>query len=189
MPRSRQAFTLFEVLVVMAIMVIVAALSVPTLDSMYAGFKITAAEDTVRSAWATARAQAINDGIAYRFCVVAGKGNFRIAPDTDDFWTGNDGAATAPTDTTNPPLIVQDVLTKGVRFLTGKPEPGVVDPGGDTIIPGGGVDPSTWTSPIVFLPDGTARDDAELTLSTRGATPRVLHLRGLTGIVTSRILK
>jgi type II secretory pathway pseudopilin PulG len=188
-PQSRQGFTLFELVLVLALIIMLAAIAFPSLDSMYGGFKVTSAEDLVRSAWARARAQAINDGIAYRFCVAPGKGNFRIAPDTDEFWTGNDGAA-ANTDLANPPLIVQDVLPKGVRFLTGKPEHGgAVDSGGDTIVPAGGVDPSSWASPIVFLPDGTARDDAELTLSARGANARVLRLRGLTGIVTSRALK
>jgi type IV fimbrial biogenesis protein FimT len=188
-PQSRPGFTLFEVVLVLALIVILAAVAFPSLDSMYGGFKVTSGEDMVLSAWARARAQAINDGIAYRFCVVPGKGNFRIAPDLDDFWTGKDGAA-ANADMANPPLIVQDVLPKGVRFVTGKSDQGGgPDPGGDTIVPAGGVDPSTWANPIVFLPDGTARDDAELTLSTRGATARVLHLRGLTGIVTSRVLK
>jgi hypothetical protein len=188
-PHTRQAFTLFELVLVLALMIILAAIAFPSLDSMYGGFKVMSAEDMVRSAWARARSKAIDDGVAYRFCVVAGKGNFRIAPDLDDFWTGKEGG-TSHLDTGTPPLVVQDVLPKGVRFITGKPDQGGgVDPGGDTIVPAGAVDPSTWTNPIVFLPDGTARDDAELTLSVRGAIPRVLRLRGLTGVVTSRALK
>jgi prepilin-type N-terminal cleavage/methylation domain-containing protein len=183
--QARQALTLFELLLVLAILLILAALAFPSLDSMYGSFKVTAAADQVRSAFAQARDRAINDGVAYRFCVVPGKGNFRIAPDLDDFWKGNDGAA-ANADPANPPLILDDALPKGVRFTTSK---GSADTGSDTIVSPGGVDPSTWSSPTVFLPDGTARDDMEYNLSTRGARPIVVHVRGLTGVVSTHTVK
>jgi hypothetical protein len=38
----------------------------------------------------------------------------------------------------------------------------------------------------VFLPDGTARDDAEVRFQVKGALPKTVKLRGLTGAVTVR---
>src|SRR5262249_50492377 len=68
----------------------IAALAFPTLQSLQGGYKARAASDTVRAAWANARVRAMEDGRPYRFAVVRGRGNYRIAPDEDAFWSGND---------------------------------------------------------------------------------------------------
>src|SRR6516164_8495476 len=102
----RSGFTLFELVLVMVLLVIVGALSYPSLSSMYGGFKVTAAADEVRSAWAQARAHAINEGTPYRFAVVPGKGNYRIAPDVESYWAGQ-GGQQAPEDPTVRPLVMQ----------------------------------------------------------------------------------
>src|SRR5437588_5623421 len=66
----RPAFTLFELVLVMAILVMLAAVATPTLDSLYGTFRVTAAADSIRAAWADARTHAMNEGCAYRFSVV-----------------------------------------------------------------------------------------------------------------------
>jgi prepilin-type N-terminal cleavage/methylation domain-containing protein len=176
----RSGFTLFELVLVMVLLVIVGALSYPSLSSMYGGFKVTAAADEVRSAWAQARAHAINEGTPYRFAVVPGKGNYRIAPDVESYWAGQ-GGQQAPEDPTVRPLVMQDALPKGVSFAS-KEDTGT--PPSDTVLEG--VDPSHWVTRVVFLPDGTARDDAEMLLRVRGARPLIVRIRGLTGDVTTR---
>jgi hypothetical protein len=78
-------------------------------------------------------------------------------------------------------------LTKGVRFST----PNAVqageraDGGDDTVLASGSTDPSAWSTVVVFLPDGTARADAEVVLLTSGAKPLLMRLRALTGVVTT----
>jgi prepilin-type N-terminal cleavage/methylation domain-containing protein len=183
--QNRRAFTLLELMLVMALLVILGALCFPTLESMYGHFRVTAAADEVRTAWAQARAQAMNDGTPYRFSVVWNKGNYRIAPDTGDFWGGN-GAAPAATDPANPALVMEAALPKGVRFTSPKqPGGGSLDQGGDSALPPDSVDPGSWATAVTFLPDGTAREDVEMVFRTAGASPVVLKLRGLTGVVTT----
>src|SRR5262249_27782851 len=87
--RQRSGFTLLEVLLVMAILVILMAVSFPSMMAMYGDSKVRGAADEVVGAWAEARARAIDDGIAYRFAVMPGKERYRIAPDSPDYWDGS----------------------------------------------------------------------------------------------------
>src|SRR5205823_247476 len=84
--QPRRAFSLFELLLVIALIVLLAAIAYPTLDGALATFRITEAADMVRACWADARAHAMNEGQAYRFAVLPGQGNFRVAPDSPDYW-------------------------------------------------------------------------------------------------------
>ncbi len=176
----RKAFTLLEILLTMAVIAVVLAVTYPTLDSMYAGFKIQAATDAVRAAWAEARSHAINEGRAYRFSIYPGKGNFRVAPDSSDFWAGNNAPAGA-NDPANPALVLEDAVPDGVRL--GLPNNSGGDGGGGTTAPPGSVDPGSWVTTAVFLPDGTCRDDAEVTFQIPGARSVSVKLRGLTGTI------
>src|ERR1700756_3400429 len=86
--QPRRAYTLFELLLVLALLVLLAAIAYPTLDGVLATFRMTEAADMVRANWADARAYAMNEGRSYRFAVISGKGNFRVAPDSPEFWGG-----------------------------------------------------------------------------------------------------
>lgn len=184
----RKAFTLLEVMLVMAVIVVVAGLAYPSLEGMYGGFKLTAATDGVRAAWAEGRSHAINEGRPYRFAVLPGKGNYRLAPDSGDFWSGR-GATSGGDDPANPPLVLEDALPSGVRIgVTGNTGQDGFGDSGDTAAPAGGVDPGAWTTVVTFLPDGTCRADAEMFFHCRGARSLSVRLRGLTGVVTIRPL-
>ncbi len=178
----RAGFTLFEMMLVLGILVVLAAMIYPSLDAMYGGYRLTASADQVRAAWASARAHAMDDGRAYRFAVVPGKGNFRVAPDSPEYWAGN-GGSPSDADLATQPLILEEAL-KGIGFTTLDAVPsGGLDQGADSVLPLGSVDPNQWTTVATFLPDGTARDDVTIVLEARGARPVVLTLRGLTGFV------
>jgi len=186
--RSRSAYTLFELLLVMAILVVLAAVSYPSLDSMFATHKAAAAADQVRAAWAEARSHAVDEGRAYRFAIVPNKGNFRVAPDGGDFWSGN-GPPVAD-DPTNAPFILEETLPKGVIFTSlESAQSGSGPPSGDTTaLPSGSIDPATWSSVATFLPDGSTLDNVDIVFQTRGARPLGVSLRALTGVVTVRQL-
>src|SRR5690348_16660356 len=81
----RRAYTLFELLLVLALLIVMAAIAYPTLDSLYADFRLSSAADQVRACWAEGRAHAVEEGRPYRFAVVPERGNFRIAPDGADY--------------------------------------------------------------------------------------------------------
>jgi prepilin-type N-terminal cleavage/methylation domain-containing protein len=178
--RPRRAYTLTELLLVVALLVLLAAIAWPTLDGLLATFRMREAADMVRACWADARAHAMNEGQAYRFSVLPGKGNFRVAPDSPDYWSGNDPT---PSDPNNPPLFHDDVLPRGVRFSTPDTYQSA-DMGGDSSQPAGSVDPGSWSTIVTFLPDGTANQDVEIVFTGAGARPLDVKLRGLTGAVS-----
>jgi prepilin-type N-terminal cleavage/methylation domain-containing protein len=174
--RPRRGYTLLEVVLVLALLVVLAAMAYPSLDAMYGGYRLTAAVDMVRAGWAAARAHALDEGQAYRFAIIPGSGRFRIAPDSSDYW--GDGGAPEPTDPANPPLIQEDSLPKRVLFADvefGQGGQGSGDAGG-------------WMPVATFLPDGTAREDVRITFQAHGGRPLALKLRGMTGIVTQELV-
>src|SRR4051812_21149897 len=82
----RRAYTLLELLLVMAIIVMISAIAYPAMDSYFSYVKVTAAADSVRGAWSQARARSIQDGIPYRFSVAPGSTHYRVAPDQLAYW-------------------------------------------------------------------------------------------------------
>src|SRR3954465_12191015 len=103
----RRGFTILETMLVLSLIVVVAAIAIPSIDSMYSGVKLTSAADAVRSQWAEARARAAEDGVAYRFSVVPQTGKFKVAPDREDEPTG---------DVADAPLVHEGELPGGVLF-------------------------------------------------------------------------
>jgi prepilin-type N-terminal cleavage/methylation domain-containing protein len=164
----RRGYTLFELLVVLALLLLLAGLAVPSLETMYADYRLQAAVDQVRAKWAEARAHAVAEGRPYRFSTSADGGAFRVAPDDSDYWGGG-GDASAPAGAPDAPLVFEDSLPKGIRFASADSAPAAGD----------------WSPVAVFLPDGTARNDVEILFQARYCTPILLRLRALTGGVTA----
>jgi prepilin-type N-terminal cleavage/methylation domain-containing protein len=179
--QQRRAFTLMEIVLTMAIMVMIVAIGYPSFEALSSGIKVEGASDAVRGAWAEAQAHAVNEGRAYRFAVIPNKGNFRIAPDSSDYWGGS---VPAPDDPDNAPLVLERALPKGMIF-TG--DGSTASAGGDdTVLAEGDSGSGQWVTTVVFLPDGTVSDDVDLTLRYENARPITLHLRALTGVVTAQ---
>jgi prepilin-type N-terminal cleavage/methylation domain-containing protein len=179
---SRAGYTLLEMIVVMAIIVMLGAVIYPSLEDSYDHFKVTAAADAVKGAWAEARARAIEDCMPYRFAVLPGTSHYRVAPDNPEFWSG--GKPPDQIDTGNrPPLVRQGSLPKDILF----------DADGSSMPVNGGnknddaedapVESAAWVTKVVFLPTGEAQDDYELKLEKKNAQPIILRLRALTGTV------
>jgi|SRR5262245_13053303 len=174
----RRGYTLFEICLVLAILVVLAAIAYPSIESLRADFRVTAAGDATRAAWAQARAHAMNEGRPYRFAIVPNKGNYRVAP-------AGDSESSSP--------VIEDVLPEGVPFSTVEAiRSGALDRAGDVALPVGTVSPEMWVTVATFFPDGTARgmddDDVTVTFYVPGARPLQVKLRGLTGTSTPQRL-
>jgi Tfp pilus assembly protein FimT len=176
-----------ELVLVMAVIVVLSALVLPTFRGMYADAKIKGAADEVRGRWAEARAHAVNEGRAYRFAVILDKGNYRVAPEGTNYWSGAD----LPTvdDGTTPPYIVEGALPKGIYFVAPDSTKEVDDHEKDTALEGS-VDQSMWKpeNSIIFLPDGSAQDDREFRIVAPAARPIQLRFRALTGHGSMRVV-
>jgi Tfp pilus assembly protein FimT len=184
MNTRRRAATLFELILVVLILVVVAALAVPSLQSMYGAHKLNGAVDSVRGAWAEARARAMEENRPYRFAVQPDGSAFRVAPDDDEFWPGDGSQGQG--------LVLEQSLPTGVRFsaVDGEsghnPAPAAGDERENFSLDEQPVKSNgNWSNTVVFKPDGTAVNDVRIVFQIRGVTKTTaLQLRGQTGDVT-----
>jgi len=153
----RHGFTLLEIVLVLAIVVILAALTFPTMSVLYEQQKLSAAADSYRAALLTARSRAIEEGQPYRVAIIPGMGNFRVAPDSDPSWGGG-GTGTALTNSGIQPYIFEGTLSKGIS-LSLAATPQRPQASGDTVLPLNTAGSGQWTTAAVLLPDGSARVD------------------------------
>jgi type II secretory pathway pseudopilin PulG len=178
----RRGYTLFEVVLVCAVLVVIATITVPSMRGMYGYYKVQGAVDTVRAA------KAIEEGRPYRFSVEPNGSHYRVAPDRADYWSGS-----PPTDDPEGQgLILEKSLPNGVKLtLNGDPAPASAldDPshGKENAQPVN-VAPDAWSTAAVFLATGTAREDVRILLQAKGTRPVEVRLRSLTGTVTAQAL-
>jgi prepilin-type N-terminal cleavage/methylation domain-containing protein len=182
MRARRSAFTLMELLLVLLIIVMMAVLTYPNIESMYAGVKLQAAADHLVSQFATARAHAIDEQRVYRFAIQPGTSQYRLAPDDPQFWGGDTGTGNQPQDDgTSPPAEIEGSLPGGITF--------------DQLAPGAQIaanspDNGSWATILLFKPNGSCSDDTTIKLTpTGGGAPIQISVRGLTGTVNMKTLK
>jgi prepilin-type N-terminal cleavage/methylation domain-containing protein len=188
--KPRNGYTLLELILVCAIGVVLVAIAYPSLNGLAGHEGMTgkrgqkAATDQLKNKLAEARAQAMEEGRAYRFAIVVGKGNYRFAPDSDDFW--GQGGSTSTAASGEKQLVVAGALPQGSMFCDCEDsscacpkenEPTFDDPAK--------VSSGSYKALVTFLPDGTARDDGKIGVKTIGAHLAVLKLQALTGVVTT----
>jgi Tfp pilus assembly protein FimT len=162
---------------VVTLIVLVVALSAPAYQSWSRGQRLRQGVDNVWALWVKGRARALKEGRPYRFISMLGTNQYRLAPDSVAYWPDQTAAGSLPPAAApgqgQGGLMVQSVLPAGVQFL-----------------PGGHVAPDR----ILFMPDGTARifaadgserPETQLLISDGRGQVKVLHLRGITGVVTA----
>ncbi len=183
---ARRAFTLFELVLVCAVLALLGAALYPSIEGMYSGYRVSASADQVRAAWAMARSHAMDEGRPYRFSVKPGTSEFRMAPDATQYWMGNDEPQQTD-DPKNPPLIHSDEISKPIVFNIDDSSPQTpLDPTQTMQTTSVGKVEGNWTTIAIFLPDGSAQDDVKISLQAGGSKPTTLQLRALTGVVTIR---
>jgi prepilin-type N-terminal cleavage/methylation domain-containing protein len=167
----RTGYTLLELLCVIAVLVILGAVILPTLNGLQRDTRMTAAADMIHGWCSEARVRAINDGQQYQLFVTPDGLRIRLGPDESE-------QVEQPSDGTRiTPLYREDNLPDTVTLvpmMTGEDQP---------------VSSNGWLKLATFRPDGTCRETTvQFQLTEPGVTTRVVTIRGLTGHVTVNAL-
>ena len=195
----RRGYSLIELLLVLAVLVLVAAMATPAVLTVLEGQKLRKAGDQMRTEWARSRNMAMKNGRLYMFRYKLGLDEYEIRP-----WYAADDAlesssSVSPLDAAGPqpgtaaalppgaaqPLGTGSVFTpykklpEGILFAFGEAQVDNRAASVDTEIAAQGVD--GWSLPILFYPDGSS-STARLTLVNKRQQYVSLDLRGLTGL-------
>jgi prepilin-type N-terminal cleavage/methylation domain-containing protein len=186
----RSGFTMVEVLLVLALVAVIAALAWPVLQKPFANRRLHTAADVVRTEFCQARVDAMRSGHTFTFRYAPDSDRFCTSPENDpsgtdlpdsdpDFAASGDEDTFGPVDEV-PQQPVEKTLPEGVKFVATENAADALavpdDPESITDVSDG------WSSPIFFYPDGTT-SDARLMLANDSGYAIELTLRGVTGTV------
>ena len=192
--KSRQGFTLVEVLLTLCLLVIITSMAWPLLDKPFASQRLLKAADQIRAEWGSARVEALNSGLTYTFQYTIQGNQFctkcQAAPETPsdaeaeygaDY--GNDSLArTAVGQDAANPLATENTLPEKITFVGGETaadtRAATVESQSQTVF----FSDASWSQPILFFPDGTT-STARLILKNQHGRRIELTMRGLTGVV------
>lgn len=181
--------TLLELLLVLCLLVILAALAWPALDRPLATQRLRKAADSLRAEWGRARVEAMSSGQTFIFRCTPESGRYSVesflgpeaAPDTA-LLEETDGSGDRE-------QALADVhwhersLPEGILFAAGR----IAFDGRSQMVQSEeeslGATEATRTEPILFYPDGTT-STAQVLLKNEHGSLIELSLRGLTGVVT-----
>ena len=167
----RGGFTLLELLVTMAIIVVLGAIVAPSLIGVAGDSPIKQATDQIRGHIANARSHAILEGQAYRMAISPDGLKVRVLPAT---WATPQDKQSMPNNSNAQPLVVEETFPNDV---TAEMIPNV-----DTLTT---TDAGGWQHVATFLPNGTCQESlTTIRIRKGGSAPRVIQLRGLTGVTT-----
>lgn len=162
----RPGFTLLELTLVMAMLLILGAFVVPTLSGLKGNADQRGAADAVRSRIADARGLAMEHGVPYRLAVSSDGTRLRVAPDGAEFASGAGSEASA-----------------AAKIIETKFDPKATAAVEDAE----GAADGEWVTVGTFQPDGTCREDNVIVVVREDKFPDMrVQLRGVTG--SSRLL-
>lgn len=179
--------SLLELLIVLGLLVVVAAMAIPTLERPMQAERLRRAAQLVQAQWDRARVRAMQSGQIMVFQYQPESGRFRVQPwTTDDFalessemLTNADASSSAAT-----ALTYTDVLPEGIEFFTSitlsETRSITIEEELSKLTQSVSPD-NSWSAPVLFYPDGTATT-AEVTLANDSGSYITIRLRGLTGI-------
>jgi type II secretory pathway pseudopilin PulG len=186
---ARSAYTLLELLLVLAILIMVAGAVAPSVVGMMADHRLKETTEAVRNALARTRIHAIDTGSVYQFRIEP-RGRHFIAVPTDPAALPNSGSSLPPS------AVEVGQLDEGFSFEVVAAAPtassavpmtlAASDPafsamvGKTSLSQDFGV--SNWSAPIVFQPDGRAIDASFNIVDEHGDGFRI-RVRELTGEV------
>jgi type II secretory pathway pseudopilin PulG len=175
--------TLIEVVLVLSLLVVVAAISVPYLNGAFSRAHLNSSSDVLRDAWSRARLAAMQTGETHVFRFEPKGARYQIVPldklslpEANELTPDDPDAEHSPHDMLR---LSQARLPDNVIFAAGD-----IAASNQVAALLGAPSDETWSAPILFNPDGTTSDASVLLQNDRGQTIRVT-LRGMTGIATA----
>jgi prepilin-type N-terminal cleavage/methylation domain-containing protein len=196
-------FTLIEVVLVLSLLVVIFAVSVPYLGSSFSRANLSGAADLVRGALARSRVKAMESGRAQVFRCERDNGEYKTIALADlelqnnssgvggnasyeranDSENREDENSSGDSSNENSP---SDILRLEANRLPSDVKFAAVEVASSTMVAAiyGTAGDDSWSDPIVFNPDGTSSDASILLQNDREQTIRVT-LRGLTGVATA----
>src|SRR3954470_22205186 len=178
---NRRGFTLLELLLVLAIIVIAAAAVAPSLRGTMRNTALKSAASTVRAELTRAHVMAMRTGRIHMFQYELGGTKYKLEPyiGADDAIESKDGDTASVTTPTHGHQMKEPTLPEGTKFVAGdaamenraqKVEDDVMSMGGAGAL---------WSRPLLFYPDGSSSDAFIVVGNDFNAGIRV-DLRGLT---------
>lgn len=183
--RWRSAFTVFELLIALAILVTALAISWPVLDRIRTEYRLRQGGQLVQARMAGARVHAIDAGVDYQFRYEPGGQRFLILPyDAQALAVQTTGTAGA----TRPPARIAGRLPSTETHFDPASSGGSVP---QTIPPEwlSGIHDAdqftgvNWSAPLLFHADGTAAA-AQVAIRDKKSRIVVVSVRALTGGVS-----
>ena len=182
--KPRSAFTLIELLLVISIVVIVAALAIPAVHRTIDSQSLTKSGDRLRVAMGKARVSAIRKGEVHALFYVAGGGWFDVGAMSKFQEMQTRSAQRIRYLQQHPSNYIQDdALPRGIRFAAG--EVGHDSRSAEAMQTANASDEMKM---VLFYPDGTAQD-ARIVLQNEYGELVAVELRGLTGLAKSLMLE
>lgn len=191
---KRRGFSLLELMLVMGLLVVIAAITYPSVTGPLDNNRLRYSTDMIRASWARARNKAMESGRTYVFRCQPASDSYLIEP-----WINNDdllesdlvtagGAAVGASSQEATQVMMGpkvEKLPENVTFMSSE----IVGDMRAQFLAATANSASeyeqNWSTPIFFYPDGTS-STARLTLMNTRDRYVILTLRGLTGVVTSR---
>jgi prepilin-type N-terminal cleavage/methylation domain-containing protein len=196
--RHPRGLTLIEVMLVLCIMTILAALAWPAVNQMLKNQNLRLAADRLKTVWLRARLDAMNSGRVLRFSYDPLNGAYRLESgagennaDVSSSSSAGDNSAPQVQEKTSfdaatgdyVPLLREDTLPEGIRFVLMNATASNRDNTAGQMPGGFGINEQLQSTPVFFYPDGST-STARLVLGNDQDRGIALSLRGLTGVVT-----
>lgn len=177
--RGARGFTLFEILLVLTILTLVAGLTWPSLSRLFAHHRLRQAADLLGARMSAGRVHAVDTGMVYQFRFEPGGRRFLLVPfDREQVDETQPGAHRA--------IRIVGMLPASCRFEGGEsfndkgtsiPDEWLAGLPNEAAYLG-----ANWSQPTLFHPDGSATDFEVAVIGDKKEQVK-LSLRGLTGAV------
>jgi prepilin-type N-terminal cleavage/methylation domain-containing protein len=182
--KRRSAFTLLELMLVLALLSAMAAMTWPMMHGALSRQRLQSGAEQIRAAWMNARVDAMVSGLIHVFRYDAASGRYWVEmwegfdADLEASGVGGSGAASSQAD--GPPENAE-MLSEGVSFLGGEQDITARD---EMSLSQAGESAAGDAVAILFYPDGTTSNVTSFALAHEAECTMTLSMHGLTGIVS-----